>query len=151
MTTTHIRRFEAQDEPALIGAWHRSGRAAYWFIPVWQQLTLDHASGIFRTHIRPRCEIWVATRDDLIVAFLAMAGSYVDRLYVDPAEWRRGLGTRLLELARSLHPEGLELHTHQENHAARRLYEQNGFRAVKFGVSPAPESIPDVEYHWRPE
>jgi hypothetical protein len=44
----------------------------------------------------------------------------------------------------------LELHTHQENYAARRLYEQHGFRAVKFGLSPPPENAPDVEYHWRP-
>jgi hypothetical protein len=21
---------------------------------------------------------------------------------------------------------------------------------VKFGLSPPPESVPDVEYHWRP-
>jgi ribosomal protein S18 acetylase RimI-like enzyme len=53
-------------------------------------------------------------------------------------------------LAKRLHPNGLELHTHQENHAARRLYEQHGFRAVKFGLSPPPENAPDVEYHWRP-
>jgi hypothetical protein len=30
------------------------------------------------------------------------------------------------------------------------LYEGQGFVAVKYGLSPAPESAPDVEYHWRP-
>jgi hypothetical protein len=47
-------------------------------------------------------------------------------------------------------PSGLELRTHQENHAARALYEKQGFVAVGFGLSPPPESAPDVEYHWRP-
>jgi ribosomal protein S18 acetylase RimI-like enzyme len=49
-----------------------------------------------------------------------------------------------------LSPNGLELHTHQENESACAFYEKHGFAAVKYGISPAPESVPDVEYHWRP-
>ena len=56
---------------------------------------------------------------------------------------------RLIELAKTASPHGLELHTHQANQAARQLYEKHGFRAVRFGMSPAPECMPDVEYHWR--
>jgi ribosomal protein S18 acetylase RimI-like enzyme len=85
-----------------------------------------------------------------VVAFLAMRGSYIDRLYVDPGWQRSGWGTRLLEHARTLSPRGLELHTHVENRAARALYQKHGFVAVRVGVSPPPESAPDVEYHWRP-
>ena len=85
-----------------------------------------------------------------VVAYLAMQGTYIDRLYVDPCEWRKGWGTHLVNFAKQLSPSGLELHTHQANVAARALYERHGFRAVKFGLSPAPESAPDVEYHWRP-
>jgi GNAT superfamily N-acetyltransferase len=101
--------------------------------------------------IQPRCNIWVGTRGGDVVAFLALAGSYIDRMYVDPALWRKGWGTAFILLAKKLRPGGLELHTHQENHAARALYEKHGFTAVKFGVSPPPESAPDVEYHWRPD
>ena len=32
---------------------------------------------------------------------------------------------------------------------ALSFYEKNDFVAEKFGVSPEPESEPDVEYHWR--
>jgi ribosomal protein S18 acetylase RimI-like enzyme len=113
-------------------------------------LTRDVAQRIFQEVIAARCRIWVGQADEQIVAFLAMQGSYIDRIYVDPAQWRRGWGSRLIEFAKSISPQGLELHTHQENHTARRLYEKHGFRAVKFGVSPPPESAPDVEYHWRP-
>ena len=148
--STAIRSFQPQDEAAVVGVWHRSGHAAYGFLPTWQAFTLERAGEIFRDVIRPRCSIWVGTRHGHVVAFLAMTGSYIDRMFVDPAEWRRGWGTRLVLLAKTLHPSGLELHTHQENHAARRLYEKHGFRPVKLGVSPPPESAPDVEYHWRP-
>jgi putative acetyltransferase len=145
-----IRPFTDDDAPAVIGVWHRSGQAAYPSLPTWQALTLERAGEIFRAVIQPRCNIWVGTQHGDVVALLALAASYIDRMYVDPAEWRKGWGTAFILLAKSLHPAGLELHTHQENWAARRLYEKHGFKAVKFGVSPPPESAPDVEYHWRP-
>jgi GNAT superfamily N-acetyltransferase len=145
-----IRPYRDADEEEVVGVWHRSGLAAYTYLPTWQALTLETARMVFRNVIRPDCTIWVGTLDERIMAYLAMNGSYIDRLYVDPSEWRKGWGTRFIALAKQISPHGLELHTHQENHAARRLYEHPGFVAVKFGVSPPPESAPDVEYHWRP-
>jgi GNAT superfamily N-acetyltransferase len=148
---TSIRPFQQGDEPAVVGVWYRSGQAAYTFLPTWQALTLEVAAKVFREVIRTQCDIWVGTVDEQVVAYLAMKGSYVDRMYVDPSEWRKGWGTRFVALAKNLSPDGLELHTHQENLAARALYEKHGFTAVKFGVSPPPECAPDVEYHWRPD
>ena len=145
-----IRPFEDEDEAATAEVWHRSGLAAYTYLPTWQALTLEKAREVFHDVIRARCRLWVGTLDDRVVAYLALNGSYLDRLYVDPAEWRQGWGTRFVELAKTLSPAGLELHTHQANEAARALYEKHGFTAVKFGTSPPPESAPDVEYHWRP-
>lgn len=40
--------------------------------------------------------------------------------------------------------------THQKNSKARAFYEKWGLTAVRFGMSPPPESEPDVEYQWRP-
>ena len=145
-----IRAFEDADEATVVGVWHRSGRAAYTYLPTWHGLSLARAGDVFRETVRARSQLWVGTREGQIVAFLAMNGSYIHRMYVDPPEWRKGWGTLLIDFAKSRSPGGLELHTHQENHPARRLYEKHGFAAVKFGVSPPPESAPDVEYHWRP-
>ncbi len=145
-----IRKFEARDESAVAGVWYRSGRSAYTFLPTWQAFTFERAQEVFRNVIRPTCDIWVGTLHDEVVAYLAMRASYIDRMYVDPIEWRKGWGTLLVALAKNLSPNGVELHTHQENHAARALYQKHGFVAVRFGVSPPPESAPDVEYHWRP-
>src|SRR5262245_49371111 len=146
-----VREFRPGDEAEVVAVWHRAGIAAYPYLPTWQAFTLEQARGVFERVIKPHCSIWVATRDERVVAYLAMKGSYVDRLYVDPRIWRHGWGTRLLDLAKRVSPRGLELHTHQENLAGRAFYERHGFRAVKFGLSPPPESAPDVEYHWRPE
>jgi GNAT superfamily N-acetyltransferase len=147
---TNIRKFQSADEAAVVAVWHRSGIAAYTFLPTWQAFTLEQARLVFDRFIRPNCAIWVATRDERVVAYLAMKGTYIDRLYVDPLEWRKGWGTQLVNFAKQVSPLGLELHTHQENVAARAFYERHGFGAVKFGLSPPPESVPDIEYHWRP-
>ena len=149
-TARAIRPFDARDESAVVDVWHRSGRSAYTFLPTWQTFTVERAREVFQNVIRPTCDIWVGTLHDEVVAYLAMKASYIDRLFVDPIEWRKGWGDRLVALAKDLSPSHLELHTHQENHASRALYEKHGFIAVRMGVSPAPECAPDVEYHWRP-
>jgi ribosomal protein S18 acetylase RimI-like enzyme len=148
---TSIRPFEPDDEAAVAGVWHRAGQAAYTYLTTWQALTLDHARKVFREVIVPKCDLWVGTSNGRVVAYLAMNGPCIDRLYVDPDQWRKGWGTRLVALAKTLSPDGLTLQTHQANLAARELYEKHGFKPVKYGTSPPPESAPDVEYHWRPD
>lgn len=145
-----IRPYHPADEAQVVAVWHRAGIAAYTYLPTWQELTLDTATWVFQNVIKPRCNIWVGLRQERIVAYMAMDGSYIDRLYVDPTEWRKGWGTQFIQFARQLSPGGLQCHTHQENLAARAFYERHGFVPVKFGISPPPESAPDVEYHWIP-
>ena len=146
-----IRKFQPADEGDVVEVWHRAGMTAYTYLPTWQAFTLEQAREVFARVIRPNCAIWVATLDERAVAYLAMKGTYIDRLYVNPPEWRKGWGTQLVDFAKQVSPSGLELHTHQENVAARAFYERHGFKAVTFSVSPPPESAPDVQYHWRPE
>lgn len=145
-----IRLMEEDDVEGVVRVWHASGLLAYPFIERWQRFTLELARSVFREEIASACEIWVAEAGDEIVGYLALRGSYVDRLYVGPNHQRRGIGTALLKFAMLRSPAGLELHTHEKNTPARAFYEQHGFVAVKFGLSPPPENEPDVEYHWRP-
>jgi len=145
-----VRPYQPGDEVAVVDVWHRSGRAAYPYLPTWQAFSREHAGRVFREVIAPACEIWVGNDGDRVAAYLALEGDTLDRLYVDPPAQQSGWGTRLVEQAKRLRPSGMRLHTHQQNHAARALYERHKFQAVAFGTSPPPESAPDVEYHWRP-
>ena len=145
-----IRAYCEEEADDVAGVWHRSGRVAYPYLPTWQAFTYNQALPVFREHIARKCRIWMGLNDTTIVAFLAMDGSIIDRLYVEPTHWRRGWGDQLVEFAKSLSPNGLELFTHQENTMARALYEKHGFKAVRFGISPPPESAPDVTYRWAP-
>ena len=139
-----------EDVEAVVQVWHTAGRKAYPFIDTWQRFTLDQADRVFRQHIASACEVWVAEAEDGIVGYLALKGSYIDRLYISLLHQRHGIGSALLKHAMERSPTGLELHTHQKNTHARAFYEKHGFGAVKYGISPPPESEPDVEYHWRP-
>lgn len=102
----------------------------------------------FQNYVLKNNKVWVVEWENRPVAFIAMNKDFVDQLYIDPDYQRRGIGRLLLDFAREQSPEHLWLYTHQVNVQARAFYEKNGFVAEKFGVSPPPESEPDVEYHW---
>jgi len=150
-----IRRYEPADEIAVADLWHRAGVAEYTYLPTWQTFSVQEARRVFRDVIAARCEIWIHTsagaEGETVSGYLALDGDYLDRLYVDPGHQRRGVGRALLAHAKRLRPTELRLHTHQANQRARSFYEKSGFAIVGFGISPAPESAPDVEYRWRPE
>jgi ribosomal protein S18 acetylase RimI-like enzyme len=103
----------------------------------------------FQKQIIKNNQIWVVVSQNYPVGFMAMNNDFVDQLYIDPDHQRRGIGRSLLKLARERSPEHVWLYTLQVNASARAFYEKNGFVAEKFGISPPPESEPDVEYHWR--
>ena len=79
---------------------------------------------------------------------LAMQDDVLDRLYVDTSVQGMGVGSALLDRAKSLSPDGLRLVTLERNERARRFYERRGFVAYDYGRSPAPEDEPDVWYRW---
>lgn len=105
----------------------------------------------FKNVVAVENQLWVYELNNKPVAYLGINGEFIDRLYVHPDYHRRGIGQALLDHARTLSPNHLWLYTHQANYHARAFYEKNKFIAEKFGMSPPPESEPDVEYHWRKE
>ncbi|MCC6259298.1 MAG: GNAT family N-acetyltransferase [Anaerolineales bacterium] len=111
--------------------------------------TLADAREFFQRVILAEDQLFVYEFDGLAVGYLGIHGEFIDRLYVHPMYHRRGIGQALLDYARTLSPKHLWLYTHQANKNARAFYEKNGFSAEGFGMSPPPESEPDVEYHWR--
>ena len=103
----------------------------------------------FHDHILKQNQLWVVEIDHAPVAFMAIRDQFIDQLYVHPDYQNRGIGKALLDHARKLSPDHVWLYTLQINRNACAFYEKNGFVAEKFGISPPPESEPDVEYHWR--
>lgn len=100
----------------------------------------------------PNEEVWVAaTPDGSVVAVMALASDMLDQLYVEPGWTGRGIGSRLVALAKVRRPGGLDLYTFQINTGARRFYERHGFVEVARGDgSGNEEGQPDLHYAWHP-
>jgi GNAT superfamily N-acetyltransferase len=106
-----------------------------------------------RRHLIPAGCTTVAVVDDLVVGLLAVSKgigcSWIDQLYLLPGWVGRGIGTRLLELARGELAPPIRLYTFQCNQPARAFYERRGFEAVAFGDgSGNEEKCPDILYEW---
>jgi len=144
-----IREYRAEDFDAVTILWRISRERS---LPEFQMMKghfFFEDQNYFQNHILKDNHVWVVDVQDRPVAFMAMNGDFVDQLYIHPDFWRMGIGVTLLNFAREQFPEHVWLYTLQANVNARAFYEKNGFVAEKFGVSPPPESEPDVEYHWR--
>ena len=77
------------------------------------------------------CEVLVVRRDGLPIAFLALKDDTVEHLYVRPEAQRAGIGSALLEAAKSRSPSGLRLWTFQRNQGARAFYAHHGFAELE--------------------
>jgi GNAT superfamily N-acetyltransferase len=114
----------------------------------------DEAAVPIAARIREHEEVWVAEQDGRLLGFLGIEHStslgapVLEKLYVEPAEQNRGVGSALLDKAKELRPDELFLWVFQKN-PARRLYERHGFELVRItDGSENMEQEPDALYCW---
>ncbi len=103
------------------------------------------------TCLLPDTEVWLAKlgQEGTVAGMLALDGNFVDQLYLAPAWFRHGIGTRLIAHAKALRPEGLSLYCFKRNEAARHFYERQGFRlALERDGRSNEEEEPDCLYLW---
>jgi ribosomal protein S18 acetylase RimI-like enzyme len=101
----------------------------------------------FLREVQARHEVRVALRGDALVGFVAADAESVVQLHVRVGCWRRGIGTRLLDWAKSQSGGSLWLYTFARNARARAFYERNGFEAVAYGFEPTWR-LADLRYRW---
>jgi len=141
------RRARQDDATGVANVWSRSHRASVSFMPPSIHSDEQVTAWIFGVVLVER-DTWVIADGGAIVAVLVLEPGWIDQLYVDPAFTGRGLGSRLVDLAKTLNPAGLDLWTFQANTPARRFYERHGFIATETTDGDNEEGEPDVRYHW---
>jgi putative acetyltransferase len=125
-----LRPYANADEDAAIELWRRTwahhfpqidfnARQAWWR-ERWKQ------------ELVPVAHIIVAEVDRTLVGFVTVdpATTYLDQLVVAPEHWGSGVATALLDEAKRLSPNGLDLLVNKENARAIRFYEKHGFACV---------------------
>jgi GNAT superfamily N-acetyltransferase len=144
---TEIRRARPDEAGAIGELYWRARAAAIPAIPPSvhpHDDVLDH----FATVVLPRRDTWVAVDHGAIVGLLVLEPGWIDHLYLEPARTGQGIGSRLLDHAKTLQPNGLDLWAFRSNTGARRFYERHGFVPVAFTEGDNEEGEPDVRYHW---
>ena len=96
-------------------------------------------------------EVWVAEENGVVVAYAAIAPGWLEHLYVHPEHQGKGIGRRLLDLAKERQAAGLQLWAFARNVRGRRFYEAAGFVLIEETDGAGNEERePDVRYLWRP-
>ena len=145
-----LRPARDDEIPALVELFVRSHGGMEFLPPI-----PDAARPAIEGRMQEHEAVWVAEDGGRLLGFLAIEHStnlgadVLERLYVEPAEQRRGVGTALLAKAKELRPDGLHLWVFQKNEGARRFYERHGFRLVRLtDGSGNVEREPDALYAW---
>ena len=89
--------------------------------------------------------------DEEIVALLLLEPGWIDQLYLRPEYIRQGIGSSLVDFAKSRFPDGLQLWTFQSNLPAQKFYEKHDFVSVELTDGQTnQEKSPDIRYLWVP-
>ena len=132
-----FRRATESDARAAADLWLRAREAAVGTIPPPVHDDKD-VRAWFASHVVWDTELWLAEdAGSKLAGILVLDGQWLDQLYVEPTMTGRGVGSKLVELAKRARPDGLRLWTFASNVGAQRFtaipppYERHGFVAIR--------------------
>lgn len=135
----------ASDADAVARVFTRSRRLLD-FLPDLHSAEEDR--GFIRDVVLATTAVTLALKDDQIVGFLSETPGWIEHLYVDPPAIGCGVGTRLLEAAKS-RQDRLTLWTFAENVRALGFYARAGFMVVEETDGSGNEARrPDKRLFW---
>lgn len=144
MNTIHIRPAHVADAPAIacihVEAWKTAYRSIFpeAFLSTlslekrtasWEQQLSGKTTAVLLAETSTGIAGWIAGGDER--GTTTEGQSEIHALYVAPAQWRRGIGSRLIREMELLfsHCTGISLWVLRDNHAAIRFYLQAGYAA----------------------
>ncbi|TCJ23651.1 GNAT family N-acetyltransferase [Nocardioides jejuensis] len=140
-----LRPAEAEDVPDLVDVFLTARAAAPMPASV-------HSPREIAAFLAARLEVdetWVADVGGVVVGYARFTPTWLDDLYVAPGAQHVGVGTALLELVKTLRPDGFGLWVFTSNLPARAFYAGHGFVEEEHtDGSENEEHAPDVRLSW---
>lgn len=99
-------------------------------------------------------QVIVAEENGNIIGMMSLTNDKdigrIKQLYIHPIAVGHGIGTAMIEMAKSILGSPIQLYTFQENAGAKRFYERHGFQAIAFNDGTGnEENCPAVLYEWK--
>ena len=147
--TQHIwlRQADPADHSAILRIWREGSRAGHPFLG---EVDLDAQQAIIQEQHLGAADITLAEVQGAPCGFVALVGDLIGALFVLP-EWHgRGVGSRLLERAKSAGLP-LTLGVYEANDGARRFYERHGFElSHRREADDEGRPLPVLHLRWTP-
>ena len=122
-----LRPYSAADEDAAIELWRRTWQKHYPHIDFGKRVAWWRER--WRTELVPSARIVLADADGALAGFLTIdpKAKYLDQIVVAPEHWGSDIALALVNEAKHLSPDGIELLVNKDNARAIRFYEKQGF------------------------
>ena len=142
-----IRPATPADAAAVAQVWSESRATAADLMPA-----SVHSDEQVAAHLASRVgrgAVWLAERNGAAVAMLDLADGWLESLYVAPGHTGRGVGSALVDLAKSLEPGGFGLWVFESNSRAREFYRRHGLVELeRTDGTGNEEEAPDIRMVW---
>jgi ribosomal protein S18 acetylase RimI-like enzyme len=109
---------------------------------------VDDHRRFFETHVLAKSSVQMALLQGELAGFGAFTPESVLQLYIDVDHLGQGIGTQLLDHAKTHSSGRLWLYTFVTNTRAQRFYEHHGFTVVERRFEPLMQ-LGDLRYEWR--
>ena len=126
-TSFTLRPYTAADEDAAIELWRRTWQQHYPHLDFTKRV--DWWRERWRNELVPVAAITLAEINGTMVGFVTVdpKTKYLDQFVVAPEHWGSDVGRTLVDEAKRISPQGLDLLVNKDNFRAIRFYEKHGF------------------------
>jgi GNAT superfamily N-acetyltransferase len=150
-STATFRPATLADSDAVAAVYVASRKAFLPYAP--SAHTDDEVRDYIRSFLIPQTQVTVPVLDGRIMGLMALRSAdglgWVEQLYLHPNTVGQGIGSNLIERAKTALGPPVWLWTFQQNTGARRFYRRHGFRVVTFtDGADNEERCPDILFEW---
>lgn len=123
----NVRRYRQADLEAVLHSWETATRLAHEFMT--DEFIAQERINTAEIYL-PNTDTWVAEIDGEVKGFIALMGSEVGALFLEPKYHNMGIGKALMDKAQALLGD-LEVEVFEANLIGREFYSKYGFAPYK--------------------
>ncbi len=144
-----LRRAESDDAEAIADLYGAARVAAEPLMPPAVHTNAEDRVWFAAQLAKDSHEAWVAEQAGELLGYALFTTGWLDHLFLRPDATGQGIGTLLLELVKSLRPDGFALWVFESNVGARRFYGRHGFVDLeRTDGAGNEEKAPDIKLAW---